>query len=316
MADDMTTDGSTPARARFVRRLQRVAGRGLLGAAGAAGLACSLAAVVVAAGTGADMGDFLVWFGAAVVVIAAIAVVSVRVGARRSIGVAHAFFRQQDRLMLAVAHELRSPLGRALVTIDEGLDGAESAEDALRRTVGHVEDVSELLTDLLEMARVMSGALDAPHEPINVDRVVADAAAVAPVGEATVELDLQPAIAYGSARLLRRAVANLIHNAARHGYRTGPGVITVRMDDGGVTVLDDGPGVTEERLVDIAFETPLVKRREGAGLGLHISGWVAEMHGGRLVLANRPEGGFSARIEMPLDTIRSAAALTDDGRET
>lgn len=231
--------------------------------------------------------------------------------ARRSTRVVESLFRTEDQLMRAVAHEVRSPLSRALAAIDEGLSGVSEPKAALDDAGSEVEDADELIGDLLETARVMTGSTRLAQDRVALDVVAADAARTSTNGRCTVELDVRPVEVLGSARLLRRAVSNLVRNAARHAYRGGPGVITVRVDTSGVTVVDDGPGVPEERLEQLLFETSLTDpSRGGPGLGLNICGWVAEMHGGRLTLANRPEGGFVAGIAL-VATPTGAASRTD-----
>lgn len=225
---------------------------------------------------------------------------------RRSTRIVESLFQQEDHLMRAVVHEIRSPLSRALVAVDEGLAGVSDPKDALDEAATLVEDVDELIGDLLETARVMTGATTLPRDVVALDEVAADATRTAATDECTVALDLQSVTALGSARLLRRAVSNLVRNAARHAYHGGPGVIHVRVDADGVSVRDDGPGVPEDRLAELHYDATVTVDQTGAGLGLNICGWVAEMHGGRLVLANRPEGGFVATIHLPRTTVGEA----------
>ncbi len=218
---------------------------------------------------------------------------------RRSTRIMESLFQQEDHLMRAVVHEIRNPLSRALVAVDEGLAGVSDPKAALDEAATLVEDVDELIGDLLETARVMTGATALPRDVVALDDVAADATRTAATDDCTVVLDLRPVTVVGSGRLLRRAVSNLVRNAARHAYHGGPGVIRVRVDASGVSVRDDGPGVPEARLAELHYDTTLNVNQKGAGLGLNICGWVAEMHGGRLVLANRPEGGFVASLRLP-----------------
>jgi signal transduction histidine kinase len=231
--------------------------------------------------------------------------------ARRSTRIVESLFQQEDQLMRAVVHEIRNPLSRALVAVDEGLAGVSDPKAALDEAATLVEDVDELIGDLLETARVMTGATTLPRDVVALDDVAADATRTSATDDCTVVLDLQPVTVVGSGRLLRRAVSNLVRNAARHAYHGGPGVIRVRVDARGVSVRDDGPGVPEARLAELHYDTSLNVNQKGAGLGLNICGWVAEMHGGRLELANRPEGGFVAAIRLPGATLVEGDGVAD-----
>ena len=87
--------------------------------------------------------------------------------------------------------------------------------------------------------------------------------------------------------LLRQMVGNLLENAIRHAKSGGTVGATVRRTEPGVTirVTDDGAGIPvheQERIFQRFVR--LDSRSHGAGLGLPIARWIAEAHGGRLVL--------------------------------
>lgn len=222
--------------------------------------------------------------------------------ARRSSRVVEDLFRQQDRLMQAVAHEIRSPLARLLAVVDEGLAGTIPATGALKEVSAHGDTLNELIDDLLHAARVMSGALPLPQEVVRLDEIVSRLHTTRDLGAASIVLDTTPATVVGSRRLLRLAIGNLVDNAARHAYHGGPGDIRVRVDADGVTVADDGPGVPEALLAKLNADIPL--GRSPGGLGLVLSAWVTEAHGGNLRLANRPEGGFVVCVELPVQPVQ------------
>jgi two-component system nitrogen regulation sensor histidine kinase NtrY len=102
------------------------------------------------------------------------------------------------------------------------------------------------------------------------------------------------------ARLLGRAVRNLIENAVR--ATAGGGRVTVRVwsEDGtaAVSVLDSGPGVSPELLGRI-FEPYFSTHDAGTGLGLPIARRIAEEHGGSIGAHNRPGGGLEVTIRIP-----------------
>ncbi|HSO42814.1 MAG TPA: sensor histidine kinase, partial [Rhodospirillales bacterium] len=116
----------------------------------------------------------------------------------------------------------------------------------------------------------------------------------------------------GRQMAVRRAVANLIDNAMRHGARVD---VTLAVLGNGeneraeVLVEDDGPGLPESELGKVGepFYRPDASRSRksgGAGLGLAIVRAVAAAHGGTIALANRPSGGLRAalavsRLDLP-----------------
>jgi signal transduction histidine kinase len=105
---------------------------------------------------------------------------------------------------------------------------------------------------------------------------------------------------------LRRALRNLVENAVAYG---GCARVGLRREAGEavVTVADDGPGIPEDQLERV-FE-PFVRLEDsrsretgGVGLGLAIARSVVRAHGGELTLANRPGGGLTATVRLPLGT--------------
>ena len=112
-----------------------------------------------------------------------------------------------------------------------------------------------------------------------------------------------PIAVVGDADLLGTALRNLIDNALRYSPEGSTIVVAVDRRDGapGLSVSDDGPGVPSDELPRIAdrFYRGSDPAAEGSGLGLAIVGRIAGLHGARLTLGNRSEGGFVARIEWP-----------------
>lgn len=291
-----------PARARLVERARRGAFVVLVGVSTLA--VVSSLAVALWVGTAAASGDlttsglvFRLIAGFGLVMAALVGVA--RLVAGRSTGLMEALFQQEDTLIRSVAHEVRRPLSHALVALDEGLEGVNRPDDAMAEAANRVEDSNELIGDLMETAEVMTGAAPLAAELVDLDEAATEAATTSTTAGCSVKLDLEPVTVTGSSRLLRRAVSNLVRNACRHGYGDQAGVVGVRVDATGVTVTDDGPGVDPDRLRGLHFDSGITTDNQERGLGLNICGWVAEMHGGSLDLANRPEGGFEARLALP-----------------
>jgi len=229
---------------------------------------------------------------------------------RYSSRVVEELFEQEDRMIVGLAHEVRSPLSRLVAVVDEGRLGLVPIESALKEASTQGGALAQLIDDLVESARVMSGAIPLPQDTIRLDELVAIIASDGVQGAATVQLDSEPTIVVGSRRLLRLAIRNLVRNAEEHAYDKGLGVIRVAVDQQGVTVRDDGPGVAPARLATLQRELPI--GRSKSGIGLALTSWIAQAHGGDLRLTNRPEGGFSAQLALPCHAGVPAEAVPDD----
>lgn len=120
-----------------------------------------------------------------------------------------------------------------------------------------------------------------------------------------VRLEAQPGLTLqGWPTLIERAVDNLLRNALRFNPVGQPvEVSAVREQDRIViSVRDHGPGAAAEHLAQLGepfFRAP-GQEAPGHGLGLAIARKAAERHGGSLLLDNHPQGGFVARLELPV----------------
>jgi signal transduction histidine kinase len=103
------------------------------------------------------------------------------------------------------------------------------------------------------------------------------------------------------AKLLGRAVRNLIENALR--ASSGGGRVVVRVDQQNgfarIAVQDSGPGVPPDLLSRI-FDPYFSTHDAGTGLGLPIARRIAEEHGGDMTAMNRPEGGLEVMVTLPV----------------
>jgi signal transduction histidine kinase len=230
----------------------------------------------------------------------------------------HGMLEAKRALLLAISHELRSPLTRARLNAELVEEGP--SRDALLRDLG---EMRELIHDLLESERLAAGhqalqreSTDLPAliRAVAVELVPAD---VQDLGTAPrVELHLDETIGpieVDPARW-RVLVRNLLSNALRHGRPQvppgeasgGPDVVVAlsrRGDSLCLTVRDHGPGVPPEQLARLteAFFRPdsdRGRRSGGVGLGLHLSRLIAEAHGGQLTL-RAAEPGLMAEVVWP-----------------
>jgi signal transduction histidine kinase len=192
----------------------------------------------------------------------------------------------QRQLLAAVSHELRTPLGHMRVLIETAREAkdAKSSLDSIDREIAHLDD---LVGKLLASSRLEFGNLD--RHPLDLGPLVTDAAIAASVPVEAIEAtgDVVAAI---DPTLVRRAVANLLENAKRH----GGGAIAVRVERRGgqvaVEVDDAGPGVAADRRAD-AFRAFVPSSGGGLGLGLALVSRIAVAHGGGAWIVDRPGGG-------------------------
>lgn len=217
----------------------------------------------------------------------------------------------QRRLFQDVSHELRSPLARLQAVaglIRQGGDRAGAAE----RVEHEVARLDELVGELLLLARLESGVPGASVGEIDVvdliDGIIEDARFEAESCGCHVEMTgAGPISVIGRADLLGRAIENVIRNAIRH---TAPdSTVSVELgrdpEQGHVTIRvgDRGPGIAPEAL-DAVFEpfyrVPGTEGARGYGLGLAIARRALQAHGGSIRASNRPGGGLSVELRLPL----------------
>jgi len=219
----------------------------------------------------------------------------------------HLMLEGKRALLLAISHELRSPLTRARLNAELLPEGADTAvaRTALLRDLAEMRD---LITDLLEGERLSGAHLALQREPVDLARLLAEVLSSRPdfselrcvIGAALPLLELD-------ATRIRLALRNLLDNALRHGAG-GSAAARVSLSADAVacrvTVRDFGPGVVEDQLPQLAqafYRADSARQRStgGVGLGLYLCRLVAQAHGGRLLLRNA-KPGLEAVLEFPL----------------
>jgi len=223
----------------------------------------------------------------------------------------HGMLDAKRGLLLAVSHELRSPLTRARLNAELVADG--KARDALLRDLSTMRD---LISDLLESERLAAGhaALNAQTTDLNaLVRSMLDERFAA----TALQLDLDdalPMVTVDAVRI-RLLLRNLLDNALRHSASAAqPPLVRTSLRDGQLwlAVRDFGPGVDAAVLSQLgeAFYRPDSARQRstgGIGLGLYLCRLVAQAHGGELQIDNA-QPGLRVTLVLPL---KPAAAVRD-----
>jgi signal transduction histidine kinase len=208
-----------------------------------------------------------------------------------------ALLNEKDVMLGAIGHDLKTPLAALRVRI-------ESVEDPVerQRMAATIEDITRTLDDILSLARV-----GRPTDPLETTDLTALVSSVVEefedMGEpVTFEPGQRIALPL-RATWLRRALRNLIGNALRYGRKANVS-LERQGSEAVITVEDEGPGIPQTELARMVEpfargEGSRNRATGGAGLGLAIARAIAEQHGGRLVLANRAQGGLRVELRLP-----------------
>lgn len=223
--------------------------------------------------------------------------------------VEHLLQRQREQLR-AVSHELRTPLARVFFLVDEALESSQAAQKdaALHRIERSVHEMNELVEELLLFARLDPDAGELRREEFELgpifDELVEMVHEIKP--SLVVQVDRRVERAWGSPRYMRRALLNLVTNAAR--YARKQVAISAEIVEGRllVRVEDDGDGIAQENL-ELIFE-PFAQLEAnggeaptgGAGLGLAIVRRITRAHGGDVVASSGEMGGAMFEMNFPL----------------
>ncbi|MDP5238232.1 DUF4118 domain-containing protein [Uliginosibacterium sp. 31-16] len=217
--------------------------------------------------------------------------------------------RLRSTILSALSHDVRTPLtimvGQADALLDAQGEAARTLTLALREQAMRM---SELVNNLLDMARLQSSRLALRRDWQSLEEIVG--AAIAHLGErlAThrLEIDLPaelPLLEF-DAVLIERVLCNLLENAAKFSPPDGPIRIeaALQADAVRVSVTDAGAGLPAAAVAQL-FE-PFVRGEgvasvPGLGLGLSICRIIVEAHGGVLSAANREEGGACFAFTLP-----------------
>jgi signal transduction histidine kinase len=210
-----------------------------------------------------------------------------------------AMLSEKDVMLGAIGHDLKTPLAALRVRIES----VEDSEQRARMAQG-IEDITATLDDILSLARV--GRPSDKLEPTELSALVAGVVEeFEDMGEDVV-LRTSSRIALPLRMTwVRRALRNLIGNALRYGQRARVDVAQ-EGDFAVVRIDDDGPGIPDHLIETMMepFQRGEASRNRatgGAGLGLTLARAIAQQHGGRLVLANREEGGLRAELFLPIN---------------
>jgi signal transduction histidine kinase len=219
--------------------------------------------------------------------------------------------RMRRDLVANVSHELRTPITALQAGLENLVDGVEPpGPEQLRTMLKQAERLGRLVTQLLDLSRLESGAIPLQRSNFKVLPVLEDAADEsrlhAPHVQVSVSVDDPGLAADGDPERVHQVVANLLENAIRHSPAGGRVEIRARPERGRVAieVLDEGPGIPEEEASRVferfyRADTARSSSAGGAGLGLAIARWIVDLHGGDIRAERRTPTGCRMVVLLP-----------------
>jgi len=226
-------------------------------------------------------------------------------------------FAAQQRFVAEASHELKTPLMVLRAGVERALTDSTTPNEsleALDQSLEEINRMSELVDSLLTLARADEGRVALAVETRDLRELVNEAAETAQIlGEAK-SLTIRSQVPDGPVPYpidrtrMRQLLLNLVTNAVK--YTPSGGGVTVSLTDEAdvvhLIVADTGMGIAPgdlPHIFDRFWRADPARARDtggtGAGLGLAITKWIAEAHGGSITVQSRPGKGAVFTVSLP-----------------
>ncbi|MGB9641079.1 MAG: sensor histidine kinase [Anaerolineales bacterium] len=230
----------------------------------------------------------------------------------------------ESRLFVANAsHELRTPLTTIKLRVEALRDGAIHDEAVSEKFLNEIEneinDLSKLVTDLLDLSRIESGMMVEAQSEVDLSSIIQDICAAfsmraQQVGiqlDCTIEADLPKMI--GAEEQLRRLLYNLVDNAIKYNRPGGRVAVDLHREPTShhlqLIVADNGFGIPPsylphifERFYRAEATRPRYGISRGSGLGLAIVKAIADSHGAEINVESESGRGTKIIVNFPLSS--------------
>ncbi|HZS47888.1 MAG TPA: ATP-binding protein [Blastocatellia bacterium] len=247
--------------------------------------------------------------------------------------------RLKDEFLATVSHELRTPLSAILgwtALLRRGRLQGEKAAEALEIIERNAKSQSQLINDLLDVSRIITGKLRLDQKPVDFNSAIfAALETVRPAAEAKeikldVNLDAEGALVKGDQNRLQQIVWNLLSNAIKFTPKGGKVSLSSERTDSQIkfTVKDTGVGINLDFLPFVfdrftQADGTSTRSHGGLGLGLAIVRHLVELHGGRVMAHSEGPGkGAEFTVLLPIMAVESEtinqnnATVRDSAPET
>ena len=224
----------------------------------------------------------------------------------------------RDEFLAVLGHDLRNPVTAfgAGLRLLRRQDSSHATSEILRQMQGSVARMSELIENLMDLARVRLGdglkleATSTDRLASELAQVVEEMQVIAPETEFVLEAALDCEVHCDTARI-KQVLSNLMGNALIHGARGEPVRISARTGEERlmISVTNGGAAIPEakmERLFQPFYRGEAHQSPQGLGLGLYIAHQIAEAHGGVIKVSSEP-GRTCFTLDIPLVPDRAAS---------
>jgi len=221
------------------------------------------------------------------------------------------------RFTADASHELKTPLTVVRAGVERAITRPDMPQETLaplEETLQEVNRMTELLDSLLTLARADEGRAELHREAVDLRSIVAEAGETGELlaDHAGVAIEIRtppnPVVLGVDRSRVRQLILNLIENAVKYTPRGGNVSVQLGTSDGKVlfTVADSGIGIAPgdlPHIFDRFWRADSARtrtgERPGAGLGLAISKWIVEAHGGAIDVQSRPGRGTTFTVTFP-----------------
>jgi heavy metal sensor kinase len=236
-----------------------------------------------------------------------------------------AAFDQLRRFTADASHELRTPL-TAIRSVGEVALQEQKSPAEYRDVIGsmleEVDRLTRLVESLLTLSRADAGHVQLQRMDISLLALTREASSMVEVlaeeKRQRIEIDGDASLrVIGDRLILRQAIVNLLDNAIKYSPENRRVLVRVGFGAAGqaaMDITDEGPGIPSEHqpyVFDRFYRVDPARTREwgGAGLGLAITRWAIEAHGGQIHLTSKDGAGTTFHVSLPLapDSVRDTA---------
>ena len=229
---------------------------------------------------------------------------------------------ERDRFLAILGHELRNPLSAILLAAQMTDTDAKLDAEHVKLIERQSRHLSQLVNDLLDLSRVISGKIVLKKQVINMREVLQQCLQTLRdskvAKDLTIELREQTTALHVFADPLRveQIVSNVLTNAVKYTPEGGHVIVTMGREGGNafVRITDDGIGIARERLGSIfelfaQAENAIGRAQGGMGIGLALVRNLVELHGGSVAVCSDGIGhgsDFTIRLPLAVDAVKPA----------